>query len=253
LSVIALLLILLGGLIIASPTLDATAPIYIKIEGKATVAIDETNAYFVTAVGGPAEEAGGNYSFIVTIEGQNVADAIISPANGKSSTGVFQFNLTAPSAATEMTIVVNVTSESSAGAKLVATMPYYVKSVVPIVITAKVVNQGSVDLSGVPVYFYADGDLLEEREIDLSAGGSKVVVYNWTDSVGQGQHEVSVQLDPNGQFVRFESGGTIFSQTIWVGMGDYGNMNAILIGGIMIFIFVAYIVYKRPGSKRRKK
>ena len=95
---------------LASPMVDATAPIHIKVEGKSTVAIDETNTYFVTAVGGPAEEFGGNYSFIVTVEGQNVADAIISPANGKSSSGVFQFNFTAPSAATEMTIVVNVTS-----------------------------------------------------------------------------------------------------------------------------------------------
>ena len=236
-----------------STSADAATPIHIRVEGRSVVAIDETNAYVVTAVGGPAEVAKGNYSFIVTIEGQDVTDAIISPANGKSPIGVFRFNLTAPSAATEMTIVVNVTSQSDAGAKMVATMPYYVKSVVPIVITAKVVNQGSVALSGVPVYFYADGELLDEKAIELSAGGSKTVIYNWTASVGKGQHEVSVQLDPNGQFVRFESGGTMYSQTIWIGTDDYGNMNAILIGGIVLFLLVAYFVYKRPGSKRRKK
>lgn len=248
-----MLLLLLGGVLVSSQAVDATSPIYIKVEGESTVAIKETNLYSVMAVGGPAEGAGGNYSFLVTVEGQNVADAVISPSNGRSSTGTFNFNLTAPSTATEMTVVVNVTSESSTGAKQTATMTYYVDSVVPIVIWAKVVNQGSVALSNVPVYFYADNELLEQENISLAAGGSKIVYYNWTESVGQGQHEITVQLDPNGQFVRFESGGTVYSQTIWVGMNDYGNTDAILIGGIVILIFVAYLVYKRPGSKRRKK
>jgi hypothetical protein len=248
-----LLLLLLGGVLISSQAVDATSPIYIKVEGKSTVAIKETNLYNVMAIGGPAEGAGGNYSFLVTVEGQNVADAVISPSNGRSSTGTFKFNLTAPSTATEMTVVVNVTSESSVGTKQTATITYYVDSVVPIVIWAKVVNQGSIALSNVPVYFYADNQLLEQENISLAAGGSKLVYYNWTESVGQGQHEITVQLDPNGQFVRFESGGTVYSQTIWVGMNDYGNTDAIFIGGIVILIFVAYLVYKRPGSKRRKK
>ena len=248
-----LLLLLVGGAALTAQAADATSPIYIKVDGLTTVAIKETNPYTVFAVGGPAEGVGGNYSFTVTVEGTNVADAVISPANGKNSAGRFTFNLTAPSAATQMTIVVNVTSQSNTGSTQTATMTYYVDSVVPIVIWAKVVNQGSVALSSVPVYFYADGDLLEQENISLDAGGSKIVYYNWTASVGQGQHEVMVELDPNGQFVRFESGGTVYTQTIWVGMNNFSNTNAILIGGIVIMLFVAYLVYKRPGVKRRKK
>gem|GEM_PF-2566558 len=252
-SILVLLLLLLGGFALTAQAVDATSPIFIKVDGKTTVAINEKNPYSVFAVGGPAEGLGGNYSFVVTVEGKDVADAVISPSNGKSSVGKFTFNLTAPSAATEMTIVVNVTSESDTGSKLTATMNYYVDSVVPIIIAAKVVNQGSVALMDVPVYFYGDGELLEQQNISLAADGFRIVYYNWTESVGQGQHEVTVELDPNGQFVRFESGGTIYTQIIYVGMDNYGNTNAILIGGIVILLFVAYIVYKRPGQKRRKK
>jgi hypothetical protein len=240
LSLLALLLLLLGSLALAPQPADADSPIFINVDGLTTVAVRETNTYSVFAVGGPAEAAGGNYSFSVKVQGSNVVDAVISPANGKSTTGRFTFNLTAPSAATQMTVVVDVTSESNTGSEMSATMNYYVDSVVPIVIWAKVVNQGSMALTGVPVYFYADGDLLEQEDISLAAGESKIVYYNWTASVGQGEHEIVVELDPDGQFVRFESGGTVYTQIIWVGLDNYGDTNAILID-------------KRPGAKRRRK
>ncbi len=40
-----------------STSTDAVTPIHIRVEGRSVVAIDETNAYVVTAVGGPAEVA----------------------------------------------------------------------------------------------------------------------------------------------------------------------------------------------------
>jgi hypothetical protein len=253
LSLLVLLLLLLGGFALSAQVVDGDTPIYISVHGKTTVAILEKNPYTVFAVGGPAEGVGGNYSFVVTVEGADVADAVISPSNGKSSTGEFKFNLTAPSASTQMTIVVKVTSESDTGSELTASLNYYINSVVPIVIAAKVVNEGSMALLNVPVYFYGDGRLLDQQNISLTAGASKIVYYNWTESVRQGQHEVQVVLDPNGEFVRFESGGTDYTQTIYVGMNNYDNTDAILIGGIVILLFIGYLVYKRPGQKRRKK
>ncbi len=247
-----MLILLLGGVVLTAQSADAS-PIFIKVEGKNVVAVSEKNPYTVFAVGGPAESAGGNYSFIVTVQGKDVTDAVISPANGKSSSGRFNFNLTAPSAITQMTIVVNVTSESSTGSKLSASMNYYVQSVEPVAIKAKVVNQGTVALTNVPVYFYGDGVLLEQVNISLAAGGSQTVYYNWTKSLGKGEHNVTVELDPNSEFVRFESGGVIYTQSVYVGMGNYDTTNAILIGGTIILLLVAYLVYKRPGQKRRKK
>ena len=252
-SVLMFLLLLLGGAMLSSQAADAVNPIYISVDGKSTVATGETNPYEIMAIGGPAEGAGGNYTFSVTLEGKNIDDAWLYPSDGTSATGIFKFNLTAPTVTTEMTIIVDVTSSSSTGSKQTSSLNYYVDSVVPIVISAKVINQGSVALTNIPVYFYADGELLEETSVSLAAGASTFVYYNWTESVGQGQHEITVELDPNGQFVRFASGGTVYTQTIYVGMSDFGNTDAILIGGIVLLAFVAYIVYRRPMAKRRKK
>jgi hypothetical protein len=246
------LLLLLGGAMLSSQAADAANPIYISVDGKSTVATGETNPYEIMAIGGPAEGTGGNYTFTVTLEGKNIDDALLYPNDGSSATGIFKFNLTAPTVSTEMTIIVDVTSTSSTGSKQTSSRNYYVDSVAPIVISAKVINQGSVALTGIPVYFYADGELLEEKSVSLAAGASTFVYYNWTENVGQGQHEVTVELDPNNQFVRFASGGTVYTQTIYVGMSDYGNTNAILIGGIVLLAFVAYIVYRRPAKRRKK-
>ncbi|MEM0449261.1 MAG: CARDB domain-containing protein [Methanomassiliicoccales archaeon] len=232
---------------------QAENPLYIKVEGRNVVAVREVNPYVVTAIGGPAEvPGGGNYSFLVTVTGRNAVDALVSPANGVTPTGIFRFNLTAPSSATDMTITVNVTSTGPSG-KVSKIYNYYVRSVEPIVISAKVVNQGSIEVEGVAVRFFADGVLLQEKKVDIPAGASKVVTYNWTESVSPGEHRIRVELDPQGQFVRFESGGTIFEQTIWVGGTDWANFNAILIGLIILLGLLAYLVYKRPTTKRRRR
>lgn len=251
---LALALLLLMGAIAMVPPTEAASPLYLNIEGRNTVAIRETNPYIATAIGGPGEAAvGGNYSFLVTVTGQDVTDALVSPGNGITKTGMFRFNLTAPSKAADMTITVNVTSIGPTGEQERLTRTFYVRSVYPITMSARVVNEGAMALSAVPVYFYADGKLLHVQLINLPASGSKVVTYNWTDSVSQGEHQLIMELDPNGKFVRFESGGTVYTQTIWVGGTDYGNTDAILIGAFAILLFVSYLVYKRPVAKRRKK
>ncbi|MDD1743919.1 MAG: hypothetical protein LUO85_04755, partial [Methanomassiliicoccales archaeon] len=128
-----------------------------------------------------------------------------------------------------------------------------IKVVKPIVITAKVVNQGNATLSGVPVIFFVDDVKLYNTTIDLNAKASKTIIYNWTSqSVADGQHAVRVELDPNNQFVRFASGGTIFTQTIWVGATDTSGSDAVLIGLFVLMLLVTYFVYKRPAKRRKK-
>ncbi len=234
------------------PTTQGATPLYINIEGKSTVAVKEINPYVVTAIGGPGEATGGNFTFLVSLSGNNIADALVSPGNGRNAAGVFKFNLTAPSAATDITITVNVTSESSIGQKVVGIKQYFVKSVHPITISVTLVNQGSMALEGVPVYFYADGEQLATKIVSLPVGGSKEVTYNWTESVSRGQHEIMVKLDPDQKFVRFESGGVVYTQTIWVGEGNYSNTNSIFIGGIILLMLLSYLVYKRPAKRRKK-
>jgi hypothetical protein len=243
---------MLLAFMLASPPSSATSPVFIKVEGRNLVAVSEINEYVVTALGGPAELGGGNYTFLITVGGEGAADAIVLPSNGNSTTGIFRFNLTAASIVTEMALRINATSVGSDGDKAYAEYVYHVRSITPIVVSATVVNQGSMDLSGVTVDIYVDDQKMAQRTISVEAGSSRVVTYNWTESVAAGKHEVRMELDPGNQYVRFGSGETVYTQAFWTGGNDYGNTDAILIGLIIVLVFMAYIIYKRPAAKRRK-
>jgi subtilase family serine protease len=119
------------------------------------------------------------------------------------------------------------------------------------VLSAKVVNQGSVPLTKVPIVFYLDGSKVYNTSFDLSAGASKTIVFNMTDSVSTGQHVVRIELDPANQFARFAGGGTVFTETVYVNPPDYGSTDGLLILLFVMLILVTYLVYKRP--KRRKR
>jgi hypothetical protein len=228
-------------------------PLHISpISGQTLVAINEEHEYQVMAVGGPGEGTGGNYSFTFDVVGSSTTDALVTPDSGSSTTGKFMTNLTASSFAETITLSVKVVSYNSTASSN-DTQSIVIQVVRPIVISAKVVNQGNATLTGVPVTFYFDDAKLYNTTIDLTAKATKTVVFNWTSqSVSQGEHSVRVELDPNSQFVRFSSGGTIFSQTIWVGASDTSGNDAVLIGIFVLLLFVTYIIYKRPAKRRKK-
>jgi hypothetical protein len=230
----------------------ASTPVFASLSGPTLVATNEKHQYQVVAIGGPGDGTGGNYSFQFTLVGTRLTDAKVLPDSGGSKTGKFYVNVTASSFADDLTLSVKVGSYNATSSSNI-TKTMVIKVVKPIVITAKVVNQGNATLTGVPVTFYVDDVKLYNTTINLSSKATKTVVYNWTSqTVGDGEHSVRVELDPNSQFVRFSSGGTIFTQTIWVGPTDSSGNDGILIGMFVLMLFVTYLVYKRP-TKRRKK
>jgi hypothetical protein len=229
-----------------------TTPLFASLSGKALVAVSETHPYQVVAIGGPGEGTGGNYSFQFDLVGSSKTDGKVLPDSGSSKTGRYTVNVTASSFAEDLTLKVKVNSYN-ATSSINVTKNLVIKVVKPIVITAKVVNQGNATLTGVPVTFYVDDVKLYNTTIALTSKTTKTVVYNWTSqTVSNGEHSVRVELDPNSQFVRFSSGGTIFTQTIWVGPSDYSSSDGVLIGLFVLLLLVTYMVYKRP-TKRRKK
>lgn len=227
-------------------------PMHASLSGPTLVAINEKHQYQVIAVGGPGEGTGGNYSFTFDLVGSSKTDALVTPDSGVSNTGEFTTNVSTSSFAEDITLSVKVVSYNSTAVSNV-TKSILIKVVKPIVISAKVVNQGNATLAGVPVTFFVDDVQLYNTTINLNAKATKTVVYNWTSqSVGDGEHAVRVELDPNSQFVRFSSGGTIFTQTIWVGASDTSGNDAVLIGLFVLLLFVTYLVYKRPAKRRKK-
>ena len=181
-----------------------------------------------------------------------MSNALVTPDSGTSATGKFTTNLTASSFAEDVTLSVIVTSNNGTAQSNV-TKNIAIMIVKPIVISAKVVNQGNVTLTGVPVVFLVDGVKLYNTTISLGSKATTTIVYNWTSqTVSNGEHMVRVELDPYNQFVRFSSGGTIFTQTIWVGPTDTSGSDAVLIGLFVLLIIVTYFVYKRPAKRRKK-
>jgi hypothetical protein len=227
-------------------------PLFVKVEGPSLVSISEKHQYIITSVGGPAE-AGGNYSFTAYLKSEQLSfDGFVVPTSGVSTSGTFVITVTAPTTPQLMDLVVNVTSNkgldtTSASARLLIT------TVNSIVISADVVNQGTMAVSGVPVIFSVDGNVIYSTSINLTAGEMRSVVYNWTGSASQGEHVLTVQLDPNGQFVRFASGGTIYTQTIFIGSGGFDNINLLMVMIFILLLLAAFFMYKRPAKKRKKK
>ncbi len=244
-------LALAGMAFVPSPATAATAgPMNVVISGPLTVAVSEKNTYTVSAVGGPAE-TGGNYSYVATITGKNVNDAAVSPSNGISSVGKFTLKVTPPSVAQDFVLTVNVTSYNS-GASQSLSKSVTIRAVQPVTISAKVVNSGNVTLNFVPIAFFLDDVKVYNTTFNVTSKSSHSVTYNITAALASGQHSVRVELDPNNQFARFEGGGTVFTQSIYVNPPDYGNSDGILILLFAALAFVTYIIYKRPKRKRRR-
>jgi hypothetical protein len=227
-----------------------TLPLHVVVSGPLRVAINEKHQYTIFVNGGHGGDPGGNYSYFAEVVSPPSTDASVSPVNGVNATGNFVITVTMPSKAGEITLRVNVSGFSSLGTDLL-TRDILIEVVSPIVMSAKVINQGAIAVTSVPIVFYLDDVKVYNTTFDLAAGASKTIVFNMTDPVSSGQHTVKIVLDPTNQFARFEGGGTVFTKSIVVNPPDYGSTDGLLILLLVLLIIVSYLIYKRP--KRRKK
>ncbi|MBM4236919.1 MAG: hypothetical protein FJ151_00335 [Euryarchaeota archaeon] len=217
------------------------------------MAAGEKTEYIITAVGGPGDEAGGNFSFVAKLLGPPLTEGKVIPTNGRSPTGIFRVNVTAPSTPQDMILRVNVTSTSAAGVSERVTKEVPIKVLTPIVITATVKNEAEMAVKGIPVVFYADGARVFETVINLDPRTSKTLVYNWTDpEMRLGEHIITVTIDPGNEFVKLDTGGTTYTKVIYLGKESYGLTNALLVGIILLSFFLIYLVHRRPRRRRMK-
>lgn len=234
----------------ARPAEALTLPLYASVSGPTLVAVNEEHSYTVTVTGGHGGDPGGNFSYYAEIISPSDTDGNVTPVNGVSASGVFVISIAMPSKPGDITLRVNVSGYSSLGTDLLTKL-IIISVVSPIVLSAKVVNQGSVPLTNVPIVFYLDGSQVYNTTFNLSAGSSNTIVFNMTIPVSSGQHVVVIELDPSNQFARFSGGGTVFTETVYVNPPDYGSTDGLLIILFAMLIIVTYLVYKRPKRKKR--
>jgi hypothetical protein len=252
-SLFAILSLMSIILLVGPASAAEEGPIYVSIEGKNIVATGEKWQYVVKVIGGPGAQAGGNFSYKAELIGSNVSDSLVAPSNGVSSTGVFNINVTAPSQPQDVTLVLNITSSSAdfESEKTVKTFP--IKVLTPVVVQVTVKNTGEFGVKGVPVSIYANGAKVYETTVDIGPLSSETITYNWTDpEMRSGEQVITVTLDPDNKFVEFESGGSVYTTTIYVGKSSFGTTDALLGILFVVSVILVLVVYSRPKKRRMR-
>jgi hypothetical protein len=249
----------LPGSLLYDSTSNAAAysPISIVFDRPAYAAINQTVQCKVTMYGGPAADMGGNYNWTGELIAANDTGAEMLPSVGaQSATGVWFVNITMPEFGPEiLTIkIIGTSTASTSGSSVTASTTFEMKVVVPILIKAAVHNNGDVDASNVTAKIFADGVLLDTQVINVSAGSSATISYNWTFlDIKRGRHVVTVTVDDPNDVVEFSDGNNVFSQVIYVGSPGNPAAVGLTIGVIIAAILVALMWLQKPVRRPSKK
>ena len=259
----AFLVFMMASLMIAPvawmthPTADAAAVsgVSIDLAHPTFAGKNQTVECVLTITGGPAGDTTGNFSYKAEIIGTNTTGSAVTPSSGGSPSGVFILNVTMPATAPQtIKIRINATSRESASSTLsTAESDFSMKVVDPIVIRATIYNTGAVDAKNVTAKFYADGELLETRVINVSAGSSKQIEYNWTFlSIKKGKHVITVSVNDPDKVVEFSDGNNVFSRTVYVGKQGNPTGAVLTIGIIIMSVLVGLIYISKPPPRKKK-
>jgi len=243
---------------VLKPFCQATAYSDVTVDIDSPIFAGKSERVLLTVIitGGPAADVGGNYSYRdVKMTGSNTTGWSASPTTQVSESGVFKFNLTMP-ATPGQTVKVTLTATSTewrTSQEGYTNATFEIKVVDPIVITAQVFNKGVVDAVDATARIYADGKLMDTQVVNVTAGSSKTITYNWTfSSIRNGKHVVSVTIDDPSGLVEFSDGNNDYTVTIYV--GEQGNpAGAILTVLLMIVIVFFVLTYLQKPAKRGKK
>jgi hypothetical protein len=260
LPIIALTILIGMSMAVAvKPSTDAAAysGITVSVVNPSYAGLSETVVIQVFIVGGPAADIGGNYSYKdVKMTGANTTGWSVSPLTQTSESGAFKFNLTMPAeAGQKVTVTMNVTStEWKTSVEKYSSAAFVVKVVEPIVITAQVFNMGVVDAVNATAKVYADGILMDTQQINVTAGSSYTIKYNWSfSSIRTGKHIVTVKIDDPNSIVEFNDGNNEYSLTIYVG-SQANPAGPVLTVGLLIVIVIFVLTYmQKPVIRRGKK
>ncbi len=231
---------------------EGHSPMYVGIDGPLASSTGETYMYVVTCLGGPGE-GNGTYSMEASLIGPDVYTGTISPSKDTSRDGVFYINVTMPTVEQRLGIKVDVSSSGDAGEYETMERVLYLNVYTPIVITATVFNSGLIDAVGVPVTIYNGDAQIYNTTVDVGSDDSALVTYNWiVQDLGSGAYSITVKIDPDNEFVKFDNGGTAITTTVYKGQTSYDLTNGLLLLLLVLLGITFVLIYRRPVKKKKK-
>lgn len=248
------------GSVFSHSTTNAAAysPINLVFDHPEFGAVTKEVQCTITMYGGPAADLGGTYNWTAEITASlNSTGAAIIPSVGAAvAGGVWVVNVTMPDTGNQtVTVKIIGTSTASTGtASVTASSEFEMQVVVPILIRATIQNTGKVDANNVTAKIFADGVLLDTQTVNVSAGASTTISYNWTFlSIRNGRHTVTVTVDDPSNVVEFSNGNNVFTQVIYI--GKQGNPAAVglTFGVIIAAILVGLMFLQKPVRRPLKK
>ena len=183
--------------------------------------------------------------------------ARLSDADGRSvsyvspSTGIIDdegtpISITAPSDPGMYTLTVEFTFTDDNDDTITVTKTAPVKAVVPIVLSATLVNSGST-IADMTVWFVVDGNVIEESEqqVTINAKSSRTVTYDWiTDGVSGGAHTVELRGEVGP--IREDVKGLNDTTSFYAGQKSYTLTEALMVVVLIVLILIFIVVVRKP-------
>jgi hypothetical protein len=188
---------------------------------------------------------------LVDSKGETMTSAVV-PSTGDIDNGVpTVLTVSAPSKAGTYTLVVTYsgTVETPDGSSVdidPASDRYDIKVVEPITLTVDVsLKDPNVNLSGYGVYFWVDGEKMEDSfdTFSVNSKGTGSVSYDWVADASKGKHVFWVE-SANGGVVEVE--GLNEKHEFYIGDVDYTVYIVLAILFVILVIILLVWVYRKP-------
>ncbi len=225
---------------------------YHSIEGEKNVIAVEEEAEF-TIIYTDSEHDAINIEFtakVVDSKGNTISDAVDPSSESIDSGTPVTLTVTAPKDAGSYTLEVTYTGHYTVDDVDTdieeVTDKYAFKAVNPITLTANIALEDSnVDLSGYGVYFWVDGEKMDDSYTTFSVDstGTGSASYDWVADAASGKHTFKLE-SANGGVVDIE--GLNEEHDFYVGDNDYSVYIALVIIFVILAIILLVWVYRKP-------
>lgn len=187
------------------------------------------------------------YTASLLDSGNTAQSSAVTPSSGTLFNGVSQtLKVTAPDTAGKYTLRVVFTETIDGGDATTSTETQTITVVDPVTLSVTLTNNSEVDVSGLALMFYVDGELVEGSRtlLTVAAGESATVTHSWvSESVSGGKHTFMVMAAED---AIIDISGLGEEHAFYVGHSDYGLMNILMGIFLVILIVLAVYVYRKP-------